>query len=360
MKTGKMETAFRPRCGETAMRTIRIGLVGLGRLGEQHAINVATKIRGAELTALCDLNAEKLAEVAGRLGVGKQYSDFDEMCANPDIDAVVLASPSGLHTRQIEAALSRGKHVFTEKPLGVTVEECLDAEKAVARHPDLVFMLGFMRRFDPSYRYAREKVAAGEIGRVILFRSYSQDPEKFIDGAIAFAPHSGGQFLDMAVHDIDLARWFVGSEPEEVWAIGGCYAHPEFGKYNDGDNVSCLMKFSDQTMGFLFAGRTAPHGYNVETEIIGTKGILRIASVPQKNLVEVLDAGGVRRECSQNFLERFDESYVAEVQEFVDCIREGRKPEVTVTDGTRVSQIAYKCKESFETGVMVKTGLSTR
>jgi myo-inositol 2-dehydrogenase/D-chiro-inositol 1-dehydrogenase len=152
----------------------------------------------------------------------------------------------------------------------------------------------------------------------------------------------------MAVHDIDLARWFTGSEPETVYAIGGCYAHPEFAAYKDGDNVSCLMRFRNNTMVFLFAGRTAPHGYNVETEIIGTKGILRIASVPQKNLVEVLDEQGVRKECSVNFLERFDTAYVNEVQEFVNCIIDGRKPEVSVYDGTRVSEIAYTCKAAFE------------
>ncbi|GHV95468.1 hypothetical protein AGMMS50293_17880 [Spirochaetia bacterium] len=158
----------------------------------------------------------------------------------------------------------------------------------------------------------------------------------------------------MMVHDIDLARWFTGSEPETVYAIGGCYAHPEFGKYNDGDNVSCLMKFKNQSMAYFFAGRTAPHGYNVETEIIGTKGILRIANVPQKNLVEILDEHGVRKECSENFLERFDSAYVNEVQEFVNCIIEKRKPTVTVYDGTRVSEIAYKCKESFERGELLR------
>jgi myo-inositol 2-dehydrogenase/D-chiro-inositol 1-dehydrogenase len=158
----------------------------------------------------------------------------------------------------------------------------------------------------------------------------------------------------MAVHDIDLARWFTGSEPESVYAIGGCYAHSEFGRYQDGDNVSCLMKFKNETMVFLFAGRTAPHGYNVETEIIGTRGILRIASVPQKNLVEILDSHGVRKECSENFLERFETSYVNEVQEFVDCIVTGRKPAVTVYDGTRVSEIAYACKSAFERGELVR------
>ncbi len=336
------------------MKKIKIGAVGLGRLGLQHAENISMKIMGAELTALCDLDEVKLAETAHRLGVKRQYVSFEEMLALEELDAVVIVSPSGLHTGQISAALAAGKHVFSEKPLGITVDECKEAEKAVEAHPEQVFMLGFMRRFDESYMYAHKKVAAGEIGRPVLFRSYSQDPDKFIDGAIAFAAHSGGQFLDMAVHDIDLARWFLGAEPESVYAIGGCYAYDEFAKYNDGDNVSCLMKFENDAMCFIFAGRTAPHGYNVETEIIGTKGILRIASVPQKNLVEILDNNGVRRECSENFLERFTTSYVNEVQEFVDCIRENRKPTVTVYDGTRVSEIAHKCKQAFESGEMLR------
>ena len=336
------------------MRKLKIGSVGLGRLGEQHADNIAQKITGAELTALCDMDEKKLNDVADRLGVKQRFTRFNEMIKLEELDAVVIVSPSGLHPEQITAALKAGKHVFSEKPLGVTINECREAESAVEKYSDKVFMLGFMRRFDPSYQYAKKKVEAGEIGRIIMFRSYGQDPEKFIDGAIAYAGHSGGQFLDMAVHDIDLARWFTGSEPETVYAIGGCYAHREFAEFKDGDNVSALMKFKDETMVFLFAGRTAPHGYNVETEIIGTKGILRIASVPQKNHVEILDKYGVRRECSENFLERFKDSYVNEVQEFVNCINEGRKPAVTAHDGTRVSEIAYRCKESFETGEMLK------
>ncbi|MDR0403825.1 MAG: Gfo/Idh/MocA family oxidoreductase, partial [Treponema sp.] len=248
------------------MDKVRIGSVGLGRLGLQHAVNAASRIQRAELTALCDVDAAKLKEAADALAVPHRFTSFEDLIACKDVDAVVLVSPSALHTKQIAAAMAAGKHVFSEKPLGTTVAECKEAEKAVEAHGDLVFMLGFMRRFDESYKYAYKKVAAGEIGKPVLFRSYSQDPEKFIAGAIAFAPHSGGQFLDMAVHDIDLARWFTGSEPETVYATGGCYAHPEFAASKDGDNVSCLMKFKNGCMVFLFAGRTAPHGYNVETE----------------------------------------------------------------------------------------------
>lgn len=336
------------------MEKVRIGAIGLGRLGYSHAKNIAFRIPGAELTALCDMNEDKLNQVCDEWKVPYRYTDFEEMINNDDLDAVVITSPSHLHTKQIALALDKGLHVFSEKPLGTSVEECKIAEEAVEAHPNKVFMLGFMRRYDPSYAYAKKMVDSGEIGRPILFRGYSQDPESCIDGAIAYAGHSGGQFIDMGVHDIDLARWFIGSEPKTIFAIGGCYAHPEFGQFKDGDNVSALMHFNNEAMAFIFAGRTAPHGYNVETEIIGTKGILRIASVPAKNMVEILDNHGVRKECSKDFLERFDQAYVEEINEFIECILKDRKPEVTVYDGTKTTQIAYKCKEAFESGELVR------
>ena len=339
------------------MAPVKIGLIGLGRQGEQHAINLATRIQGCELTAICDMNEAKLNEVAKRYGIKRSVKTFEELVAIKELDAVAIVSPSVFHAKQIEQALAAGKHVFSEKPLGVSLEECVEAKKVVEKYPDRLFMLGFMRRFDASYRYAQKKIAAGDIGRVVLFRAYSQDPIKYIKGAIAYGPTSGGQFLDMSVHDIDLARWMVGSEPERIWAIGGCYAYPEFGSYKDGDNVSALMKFKDGAMGFLFAGRTANHGYNIETEIIGTKATLRIASVPQANLVEILDEHGVRRECHDNFLERFEFAYVNEMQEFINCLNEGRTPRPGVEDGYRASLVAYKCREAFETGNLVDTGL---
>lgn len=330
------------------MKKFKVGAVGLGRLGRQHAENLAFKIPSAELIALCDKDEVKLKETCESWSIPYAYTEFSQMVANEELDAVVITSPSGLHTVQIAEALEAGLHVFCDKPLGTTVEECKIAEEAVEKHPELVFMLGFMRRYDPSYAYAKEKIAKGEIGRPVLFRSYSQDPESCIEGAIAYCGHSGGQFIDMAVHDIDLARWMLESEPKSIFAIGGCYAHPEFGEHKDGDNVSALMQFENDAMAFLFAGRTAPHGYNVETEIIGTKGILRIASVPQKNMVEILDQHGVRKECSQDFLERFEQAYIEELLEFFNCIEEDRKPEVTVYDGTKTTEIAYMCKEAFE------------
>lgn len=336
------------------MEKVKIGIIGLGRLGIQHAENIAFKVPNCELQAICALDEAQVNELQDRWNIPEGYTNFDEMIKSDTLDAIFIASPSHLHTVQIEKALAAGFHVFSEKPLGTSLKECKQAEQAVEKHPDKIFMLGFMRRYDPSYQYAKEKIDNGDIGKPILYRGYSVDPESEIEGAIKFAAHSGGQFIDMAVHDIDLARWFLGSEAKTVYAIGGCYAHPEFGQYDDGDNVGALMKFENDTMAFLYAGRTAPHGYNVETEIVGTKGTLRIGSVPQKNLVEILDEHGVRKECSQGFLERFEKAYEKELEVFVNCILENKRPEVTVYDGTKSTITAYAATESFQSGHLVQ------
>ncbi len=335
------------------MRKIKIGIVGLGRLGIKHAENIAFKSRHAELHAICSLDDDLMARLRVEWQVPHSYSDYGAMLKNDQLDAIFIASPSAQHAEHIEQALAAGFHVFSEKPLGTTKEECLRAEAAVEKHHNQVFMLGFMRRYDASYAEAKRLIDAGQIGKPILFRGYSIDPENSIAGAIAYAPHSGGQFIDMAVHDIDLARWFLGGEAASVYAIGGSYLHPEFSKYQDGDNVAALMKFDNGTMAFVMAGRTAPHGYNVETEIIGTKATLRIASVPQKNLVEIIDPTGIRKECSQNFLERFEMAYLNELNEFVNSIIEQRKPAVTVYDGTKTTIVAYAATESFRTNQLV-------
>lgn len=335
------------------MKKIKIGSVGLGRLGYEHARNLAFSVPGAELAAICDVDETHLKEVAAELGVPNAYTDFAEMCANPELDAIAIVSPSMFHAEQIKIALDAGKHVFCDKPLDTTVEKCKLAEQAVEAHPEKIFMLGFMRRYEKSYAKAMKKIRNGDIGRVILVRSYTQDPITTIEGTLKFAPHSGGQFLDMCVHDIDLVRWFSGSEPKNVWGIGGCFEFEQYRQWNDGDNVACMMQCEDETMAFMFAGRAAAHGCNVETEIIGTRGTLRVGSVGTDSMLEVMSENGVCRECYPDFLTRWHEAYIAEMIEFVSCIQENRKPEVTVYDGTAVSRVAYRCKESFETGKML-------
>jgi myo-inositol 2-dehydrogenase/D-chiro-inositol 1-dehydrogenase len=338
------------------MNEVKFGIVGLGRLGRAHVENIAFKIPNAKLLAVCSINEEEVNEVKEAWKVKYGYTNYEEMLENKELDAIFIASPSGFHCEQIKQALGKGFHVFSEKPLGLYIEDALDAMESVNNHKDQVFMLGFMRRYDKSYRYAKKKIEEGHIGKPVLVRCYGLDPAKSMDGFLKFAKnsYSGGLFLDMAIHDIDLARWYLESEADKVWAIGGAYEYPEFDEINDAETGAAMVKFKNGAMGIFVAGRNCAHGYHIETEIIGTKGSLRIGTTPDKNLVTVFDDNGVNKECVSGFLERFEGAYLEEVKEFVDCILNNRKPEVKVEDGVLSTITGYACKESFESGELVK------
>ena len=188
----------------------------------------------------------------------------------------------------------------------------------------------------------------------VIIRSYTQDPRSTIESTLRFAPHSGGQFLDMCVHDLDLIRWFTGSNIRNVWAIGGVFEFDLYRELHDADNAAAMVQCENGAMGFLFANRTHAAGCNVETEIVGTHGTLRIAPVGARNLLQVVDEHGARQEYYPDFMSRWHTAFLAEMQAFTDHIRTGTHPaDLTVYDGTAVSEAAYRCKESFETGKML-------
>lgn len=334
------------------MKRIKVGIAGLGRLGMAHAKNIAFNIPNAELIAVCSILEEETQSIKANWGIPYAYTDYNEMIQNKELEAVVIVSPSPLHVTHISAALEAGLHVFTEKPLGVTVEDCKTAEKAVEAHPNQVFMIGFMRRYDPSYLYAKQLIDNGKIGKPFLIRCTSCDPENAIDGFLKFMKTSGGMFLDMTVHDIDLARWLLDDEVSQIYAIGGAYCHPETDQYG-GDNTCALMRFKGNGMAFFYSGRDAVHGYQVETEIVGTNGSLRIGAEPAKNMCVIYDDTGILRECSQSFQERFFDAYRIEMQEFIDCIIENRRPSITVYDGTKNTEVAFAATAAFRENKLV-------
>ena len=329
------------------MKRIKFGIIGVGRLGYEHACNLATRIPQAELVAICDGNEAAAKKAADDLGVSAVYTDPKDLCNDPNVEAVAIVTNTASHVEMIRIAMDAGKHVFCEKPLAETVEKCKEAEAIIEAHPDLIFMLGFMRRFDHSYEIAKQKIEAGDIGDIILVRCYSQDPRAIIEGTLAYAPKSGGQFIDMSIHDIDLIRWLTGSEPAKLWAIGGCYEFPQYKDWDDGDNVSCLIQMKNNVMAYFFAGRTAAHGSAVETEIVGTKGMLRIGATPTDSLLEVFSDHGVCRECYQDFVTRWHLAYIREMEVYCEAVLSGKQPTPNVYDGTNSTDIAFKCKESF-------------
>ena len=337
------------------MKKVKVGIVGLGRLGRTHAENLAFSIPGAELTAACSIVDSELNYAKEQLGVEKTYSDFAAMCQDPDIDAVVIVSPSTYHPEQISLALKAGKHVFCEKPLAVTLEECRATEEEVKKYPDQVFMLGFMRRYDPSYAYAKKKIESGAIGTPYLVKATGVDPDADAESLLdsGFVPKSGGIMMDMASHDIDLMRWFLQDDPAEVYAVGSTVKHPRFREQGDVETACATFKFKNGAMGQLHVGRASVHGYHIETEIIGTEGSIRVSPVPCKNLAMLYDKTGAVQECVRNFPERFHQAYVEEMKEFIDCIVEKRTPGVDVHDGTQATLICAAAQKALETGAIV-------
>ena len=330
------------------MKQVRVGIAGLGRVGMIHACHLARQIEGARLVAACSIVPEELEAARRELGVEQTYADFNQMIEQAEIDAVVIVTTTSLHAEQIQFALEAGKHVFTEKPMGVNAVECKQVETCVKAHPELAFMVGFMRRFDPSYLYAKKKIEEGAIGRPYLVKATGLDPKNSIASVLKYARTSSGLFIGMGVHDVDLMHWFLGSRAVSVSAIGGNFAYPEFGEFGDVEVGLALYQFENGAMGMLHTGRTAPHGYHIETEIVGTEGSIRISPVPQKNLAVIYGKDGVTVECVEEFRERFTQAFLLELSEFINCIRTGRKPDMDVSDAVAATTVVEATTRAFK------------
>ena len=324
----------------------KIGLVGAGRLGLQHAHILSNKVLGATLTAVCSVVPQELERVERELGITRLHQDYNEFLKN-DLDAVVLASPVGLHIQQMKSALESGAHVFCEKPMGADVQECREALQLALNHPDRVIAVGFMRRYDPAYTYINQKIESGVIGDIVMIRCYGIDAVSMIDGFLPYAEKSGGIFLDLMIHDYDMVRWLSGDEVATIYAQGGVYKYPELAEYGDADAAVSVAHLRDGAMALFFAGRFAAHGYHIETEVIGTTGSLRMGDVPAQHQAQIYLNNGITTECVQSFHERFYSSYVRELQQFVDCIHSGAQPLVGVEDGLWATVIAAAATESY-------------
>ena len=278
-----------------AKRRLRIGIAGLGRLGRRHAENLAQRTTRAQLIAACSPVAEELAWAEQQLGVARRYGNYAAMLADPDVDAVFLVTPTTLHAAQIIEGLQAGKHVFCEKPLSLEIADCERVQREAAKRPELKVMIGYGRRFDPSYRDAYDKIQAGMIGAPFLVRSQNldmNDPSGFF---VRFAPTSGGIFLDCTVHDIDLARWFLGNpRPLRVFAAGTVAIHQGLREFGDVDNGVATCEFDGGKLACFYASRTMAHGHETATEIFGTAGRLAVGASPRLTPVDISDAHGVR------------------------------------------------------------------
>jgi myo-inositol 2-dehydrogenase/D-chiro-inositol 1-dehydrogenase len=323
-------------------------------MGRRHAENLAHRVPGAELVAACSPLADETAWARAELGIAASYAAYEDLLRHPGLDAVVLATPTSLHADQIIAALDAGVHVFCEKPLALSVADCRRVEQAAAARPAQIVMIGFVRRFDPSYRDAHAKLVAGAIGRPFLVRSQTGDqldPSGFF---VRFAPTSGGIFLDCSIHDIDLARWLLGDPiPRRAFAAGTVAVHEDLRPLGDVDNGVAVVEFAEGSLACFYATRTLAYGHDTHTEITGTAGTLTVGQNPRRNRVEIADAHGVRNECLTDYYERFREAFLAGALEFVSCVREGRRPPITLHDATEATRIGCALAEAQRSGAIV-------
>src|SRR5580765_1671144 len=242
---------------------LRVGLIGLGRLGRVYARDLARLIPETQLTAVADTMPDVASRVAAEFGVPRSYVDPFALLDDPSVDAVVVVTPTHTHSEVVVAALDRGKPTFCEKPPALNLGEALAMQSAAAR-TGVPLQIGFMRRFDAGYAAAKRQIEDGAIGKVVVFKSSSRDP---FPPSVEYANprSSGGLIVDMGIHDVDLARWFMG-EVRTAHAIGGTLAYPELGAVGDIDNAVVTLQFEDGRLGVVDLTRNGIYGYDITTE----------------------------------------------------------------------------------------------
>ncbi len=334
---------------------VQLVVVGLGRIGKSHAQNLL-QTPDCQIVGVCSIVREELQWAKDELGLntGQLWENYEEMLQKQNCDAVFLATSSNVHSSQIIAALEAGKHVFCEKPLGTSVADCEKTARIIAHYQDSlaqekrVFMLGFVRRFDPAYSYAKKKIQEGAVGIPYMVRSQTSDHRDFAPFQLDFTATSGGIFHDMSVHDIDLIRWYLEAEPLNVHTVTSSLVFPEFAQIGDADNAIVTCEFEGGKIGVLQANRCSAHGHNTFTEIYGAQGILRIGFRPTWADVEILDAHGQRGECVYTFFDRFSEAFHLEVREFIRCINKQVSSPICYQDGVQATKIAEACTLSMK------------
>lgn len=333
----------------------KLGIIGLGRLGRKHAENIHYHIPNAELAAICSLREEELQSVAAEMNPPYRTRDYREIITNDSLDAIVIASSSQEHCRMIcEAARAGRKNVYLEKPIGMTVAEIGEIRKAVAANPGMRLQVGYNRRFDASIQAAKKKLDAGYVGKIIQIRMVNRDPAAMAEFIIKFSPTSGGLVMDMLGHDYDCARWFAGADFKSVYGLGGVYVYDGLKAVKDIDNCAILVEFENGVIGQFETSRNCSYGFHSETEIYGSDGCIRIGMVPYKDRVTYMNKGGVTTQCAEWFYEYWEPTFLAEMQHFVDCVREQRQPLVGLEDGCRAVEWTHAATEAVRDNRVVR------
>jgi myo-inositol 2-dehydrogenase/D-chiro-inositol 1-dehydrogenase len=328
--------------------SLRIGLIGHGRIGRVHAASIAAHPR-ADLAAVHDALPASAQEASDRYGA-RVHATATDLIADDDIDAVVIASPTPTHVDYLEATVLAGRATFCEKPIDLDITKVEACRTAIAGS-DVPVMIGFHRRFDPSLREIHDAAIDGEIGRVESLRILARDP---VLAPLEYIAVSGGQARDMAIHDLDLVRWLMPDEPATISAMGSVLIEPAFGELGDTDSLHVSIRTGEGRLAHIDNSRRTTYGYDQRLELFGSEGALEMTN-QRPTSVEYWGAVGTQRRdvLIGGFIERYAQAYRDELDHFVMATLEDGPYEVGFEDGRRALIMADAVVESLERGRFV-------
>jgi inositol 2-dehydrogenase len=323
---------------------INVGLIGTGRLGMMYAEYLSYRVPAAKLVAVADILPERAESCAEKFEVPNIYYNHHDLNDDKKVDAVVITATTSNHKDIVIDAAQKGKPVFCEKPMTLNLEEAREMKKVVV-NKGIFYQQGYMRRFDDRLAAAKKKIEEGTIGKPVVYRGSSRDP--YLPTLDYLRPeNSGGQILDMAIHDIDIARWYMG-EMDTVYAIGGVLAYPEVEETGDTDNVIMTIKFKNGNLGEIDISRNGIYGYDIRAEVLGTKGTLKIGYLRETPLL-VMKAEGVTHDVVPYFPERFGDAYINQLNDYLFNLTNDKAPMITIDDGIKGLQVAVAATASLK------------
>jgi myo-inositol 2-dehydrogenase/D-chiro-inositol 1-dehydrogenase len=322
---------------------LKIGLLGAGRIGRVHAINIAGHAR-SQLVAVSDVNEEVARSLADAYGA--KVASSEAILSDASIDAVLIATSTDTHSDLIEKATAAGKAVLCEKPVDLSLKRAQRCLAAVNK-TNVPVMIGFNRRFDPNFSAIKASIAAGEIGKPELLSITSFDPAP---PPVAYVKVSGGLFRDMMIHDFDMANFLMGDVPKVVHAAGTSIVDPEIGKAGDVDTAVVTLTYADGRIAVIKNSRRAVYGYDQRVEILGSEGLLSAGNVLENTVSKATKQGVTSAKPEFFFLERYMRAYASEWDAFVAAILDGAAIPVTLKDGVAALALAEAATASAKSG----------
>jgi inositol 2-dehydrogenase len=325
------------------MPKLGVGVLGVGEMGKRHAENLRRLVSEARLVAVADVVAERARQVADELEIEHSYGSLEDMLNNKDIQTILITTPDKFHAQAIVQTAHAGRDIFCEKPIALTLAHA-HAALAEVKKAGVRFQVGFMRRYDPAYASAMSRIEAGEIGEPVIFKSVGRD--KDAPPLSAFQSGINGMlFYTNTIHDFDLARWLMRDEVSEVHAYTTCAIRPELAQYGDVVASVVNLKYQRGAIGNVESYQQAVYGYDVRTEIVGSKGAIFVGTM-QHTPALFLSANGGIHSLPEHFLSKFVDAYLLEMRDFVHNILHDKPLRVSAEDGWKALAIAVAAESS--------------